>query len=133
LAPLTLLDVDVSAGEKLVRAMDDGLPPYLALWWRSEAEEYRFIASAKLNSEDLQNAYLKAREVLYSNDLAEEIPLDRVQVLGPEDALAKALPRITRMAADAVAKTRVRQARVDDIWIEDAPVYRAVPAPRGAR
>jgi hypothetical protein len=88
-----LVREDREIGERAVAALspDRVLGLRAALWWFSgDADRWLFVIGAdQCKTQGPKIAYLRVRELLGSNGLLAELPLDRVTLTVPDDPILK--------------------------------------------
>ena len=127
-----LVEQDIDAGQIVLRSLDDsGFPVVAALWlWVGDLEKWRFLlASPFVDSDGPRSAYQKLQKVLRSEKFKTEVSSDTTMTLlnahmvSPTDRMVQALSKAVDTKR-AVSKLRFSRNMIDDVFIEDALIYR---------
>lgn len=122
----TLVKEQIEGGKKLLAALDrEGFPIDAALWWyAAESEEWRFLlATPRIESEGPKEVYRRIQAILQGFPPEERLPLTSISVVSPNDERIKALRRLLRTGPE-ISFVRLSKSVVDNLFIEDAYVYR---------
>lgn len=123
-----LLEAKIASGRRLIELLDaDQFEIVAALWlYTSSADEWRLVLATPLvDDRGPQPVYKRIRTVL---DLhADQVPglsLSNISVVSPDEALVKALRTAIRTDR-GLHSIRFTRNRINDLFIEDALIYRA--------
>ena len=122
----TLVKEQIEGGRKLLAALDrEGFPLDAALWWyAAEAEEWRFLLATPLvESQGPREVYQQIQAILQKLPPEERLPLASISVVSPNDERIRSLRRLLR-TGPGVSSVRLSKSVVDNLFIEDAYVYR---------
>ncbi|MBI2843759.1 MAG: hypothetical protein HYX78_10200 [Armatimonadetes bacterium] len=119
----------VRAGEQLTRHLDEfGFGVTASFWlYTSDWNEWRLvIASPRVEAEGPRAAYAAIDEVLSREpeDIKAELGLHNITAIDPSSRLVKAFQSAVRTGG-GISGIRFSRSRADDMYIEDAYVYRA--------
>jgi hypothetical protein len=121
----TLVEADIEAGAKLIRALDAAnFPLSAALWlYLPEEEDWRLILATPLVREKgPRAAYELVQKVLM------ELPnlplsLDQISLVDPNDRTVSLL-RLAISTGPGIAGVRFSRNTINGVYIEDAYLYR---------
>jgi len=125
-----LVSMKVSEGGRLLQALDSSeYPVNSALWFLSEDEEWRLILATPLvDSEGPRSAYENLQRFLSTSSPDYDITLEEVSLLSPRHALFEVFRRAI-VTGPGVSEIRFTESSVDNLFIEDALVYRIAANP----
>lgn len=125
-----LVAMKVAEGKRLVEALDESdFPVNSALWFLSETEVWRLLlASPVVDSEGPRAAYEGLQDFLNRSSPKYEIALDEVTLLSPRDALIGLL-RGAVVTGSGVSEVRFTENSINNVFIEDALIYRIAADP----
>jgi len=118
----------MEAGKKLTQQLDtDGFPVHASLWFYiPDANQWRLlIASPIVDTEGPKKAYEGIRESLSKDPTGfAGLSLQNITVLSPQDPLIRLLRFAVRLPG--IGSVRFTRNRVNNVYIEDAYIYRTV-------
>lgn len=121
----TLVDIDITAGERVLQILDRAsFKVRVALWlYSSEFEAWRLIiASPLVDAEGPQKAYIRLLSALRASDPDLTANLT-ITLVSPKDSLMRALRRRFGTAS-SVNGMRLGNNVIDGVFVEQAYVYR---------
>jgi hypothetical protein len=121
----TLVDIDITAGERALQILDRArFKISVALWlYSSEFEAWRlYIASALVDTEGPKEAYIRLLSALRASDPDLTANLT-ITLVSPKDPLMRALRR-TFGTASSVHGMRLGNNVIDGLFVEQAYIYR---------
>jgi hypothetical protein len=121
----TLVDIDITGGERVLQILDRAsFKVSVALWlYSSEFEAWRLnIASPLVDTEGPKEAYIRLLSALRAADPDLTANLT-ITLVSPKDPLMRALRR-TFGAASNVHGMRLGNNVIDGLFVEQAYVYR---------
>jgi hypothetical protein len=119
-----LVDEDIDAGERLVRALNAGRMSVSAAFWLYSSESgfwYLHIASPLVDREGPRVAYAQVQKAIAGTDGVSGIALDDIKVVGNRDRTASALRAAIKRGVEP--RTRMANNVVDGVFIDGAIVY----------
>jgi hypothetical protein len=121
----TLVDIDITAGERVLQVLDQaGFKVSVALWlYSSEFEAWRlYIASPLVDTEGPRQAYVRVLSALRASDpdLSSAVT---IALVSPKDPLIRGLRRIFGTTR-SVHGMRLGGNVIDGMFVEQAYVYR---------
>ena len=124
----SLVDSDIEDGRKLLDELKRIDPHFLvqaAFWfYRPEVFEWRlFIATPLVDQRGPASAYTDIQGALRSLAKPSWISMQDISAVSPNDKLVKVIKKAVKIPNGAKG-IRFARTRVDDIYIEDAYVYR---------
>lgn len=129
MAKTTLVEPDLKAGSRLVRALDEmGWSPSAALWSYLPGEDLwrLIIALPRKPALRQQSAYRRVAEILESAALDHALSIDDIGLVQPDDQLL-ALMRSAVTTGPDLTGIRFSHRTIDNILVEDAYIYRLQP------
>jgi hypothetical protein len=121
----TRVEHEIEAGRRLIEALDrSSFPVKAALWLYLEgAEDWRLmIASPVVDREGLKAAYTAVQSVRNRTPEASSLGLDVIQLVRPNNRIIQILSR--SISTSEMTNPRVRRSTFDNLFVEDAYIYR---------
>jgi hypothetical protein len=127
MAKETLLDRDISAGAKLIRALDGrGIAITAGMWFfYPDLGDWKLLlVSPQLTEEHLPAAYTKISEAISGDsEIAESLSISDVKVLTNKDPMIRMLRGVIRTDR-GISTIRMTSNLINGIYVEDALIYR---------
>lgn len=125
-----LVNTKISEGERLIRALDSSsFPVNSALWFLLEEEEWRLLLATPLvDLEGPRAAYESLQQFLTTPSPGYDISLEEVSLLSPTNNLLEVLRRAI-VTGPGISQIRFTENSVDNVFIEDALIYRVAADP----
>lgn len=122
-----LVKEDFDDGRNLLKDLDDnGFPVTAAFWlYLEDSEVWRYmLASPIVDKEGPSDAYEKIQSIITKISPKISITLMNVSVISVKDDLVKLLKSAVSTPPDAIAGIRFTRNRINNVFIEDAYIYR---------
>ena len=126
MAKTILVDSDKEAGKALIKKLDEAsFDVRGALWfYLPDSEEWRLIlASPAVDTRGPKEAYEQVQSQLQQSDQGHELSLQNISLVSPNDNLIKLLKSAVR-TGKAIANIRFTRSVINNVFIEDAYIYR---------
>lgn len=122
-----LVEEDIELGRKALKALDDSqrLQVTACLWlYVPDSGVWRLVVSSPLvNAQGSREVYGRIQRALEQAGLADQLPLQRISAVSPQDPLLKLLGLAIRTGRGP-ANIRFTGNVLNNVLIEDAFIYR---------
>ena len=125
-----MVDRWLEDGKRLIERLDRvGLIVDAALWFYfSESEEWRLvIATPKVDTEGPRSAYAKIAEAIAAIGEPFSIDLSQITAVSPHHPIVTSLRKFFVTRKNAILGNKINKLVLDDIYFEDAYMYRSSP------
>lgn len=122
-----LVDEKVDAAEHLIDELDRGrFPVSTAAWFfLTEEQEWRLLLAIRAVDRQGPLAAYKAVRTALQDVGEEQTPLfTDISVVSPSDPRIRAIRKVVRIRGKGPGRVRCSRNLIDDVFIEDALVYR---------
>ena len=125
-----LVSLKEAEGERLLRLLDQSdFPVNSALWFFFEDEEWRLVlATSLVDSEGPRGAYERLQNFLTQSSPDFDLSLEEVTLVGPRHSLLEILRRAI-VTGPGISRVRFTESTVDNVFIDDALIYRVAADP----
>lgn len=122
MATAALVDRDIEIGRRIVASLTRAEIPVTICFWAFVSEQWLFIVATPLvDSKGPLAAYDKVNRALQNTGLPDEVALQRIFLISPNDRELKALQKQNRIAPYEAIRTV--NASIAGRFVEDAYVY----------
>ncbi|MBI5763252.1 MAG: hypothetical protein HZA51_06975 [Planctomycetes bacterium] len=122
----SLVEKDIDAGRRVADALSQAQTPVQAVLWLylPEFEEFRLLVATSIVDRDGPLAAYKAiREALEGIPESQRPAPFSISAVSPSDSVVRGLRKVVR-AGPAGSDVRISNTLVDDVYVQDAFVYR---------
>jgi hypothetical protein len=121
----TLVEPDIEAGAKLVKALErNDFPLSAALWiYTSDVDEWSLLVASPLV--DKYGPHLAYKDLRDASGTKSPVPLSRITLVSDQNPLIELLRGAFSVQGGGI---RLTSSSIDGVLIEDAYLYRTVPS-----